>query len=148
MAPPVTARFGKFTVSLSDGGTPETFVAPCGFTSKSLVLGKNLSEIAIPDCDDPDLAPWLGRDVSSKTASVTGEGVLAASALPLWQAAFDNDESIRAEVEIQFSTGAQTYVGAFHLENMTLGAERDGGRVTINVSMQSDGELVPLWTPA
>ncbi|MGE0213998.1 MAG: phage tail tube protein [Parvibaculaceae bacterium] len=147
MARPVTAKFGKFIVSLSDGGTPETFVAPCGFTSKSLTLSKNLSEVSIPDCDNPDDPIWLGRDVQSNTAAISGEGVLAAEAVEAWNAAYESTDSINCEIEIQFSTGTLRYVGYFHLETLTLGAEQ-GGRVTINVSMQSDGEVERTWTPA
>jgi len=146
MAQPNTARFGKFIVSLESADTPNVFVAPCGFTSKSLVMGKNLSEISIPDCNDPDLPIWLGRDVQTNTASITGEGVLAAESVPRWLAAYESTESVECQVEVQFSTGTLTFQGHFHLENWTLGAEQ-GGRVTANVSMQSDGEITGTWTP-
>lgn len=146
MAQPNTARFGKFIVSLESADSPSVFVAPCGFTSKSLVMGKNLSEISIPDCNDPDLPIWLGRDVQTNTASITGEGVLAAESVPRWLAAYESTESVECQVEVQFSTGTLTFQGHFHLENWTLGAEQ-GGRVTANVSMQSDGEITGTWTP-
>lgn len=146
MAAPVTAKFGKFLVLLSDGGSPEQFIAPCGFTSKSLTLSKNLSEVSIPDCDDPDAPIWLGRDVESLTASVTGEGVLAASAVPTWMDAYDSTESIEAQVEIEFSTGTLLYQGFFHLSTFTPAAEQ-GGRVTVSVELQSDGEITGTWTP-
>lgn len=144
MAKPTTAKFGQFTVSLSDGASPAVFSAPCGFTSKSLVLAKNLTEISIPDCDDPDAPIWLGRDVASLTASISGEGVLAAEAAPTWQDAFDSASSIEVQIVITFATGTLTYTGFMHLENLTFGAEQ-GGRVTISVSMQSDGELLGAW---
>src|SRR5690606_5463030 len=60
MAQPTTARFGKFKVMLGDGGSPMTYAAPCGFTSKSLTLTKNLTEVNLPDCDDPDSVAWVG----------------------------------------------------------------------------------------
>lgn len=146
MAKPVTAKFGAFVVSLSDGAEPAVFAAPCGFTSKSLVLSKNLVEVSLPDCEDPDAPIWLGRDVQSLSAAVTGEGVLAASAVPTWLEAFDSNDSVEVEVEITFSTGVLKYLGLMHLESLTIGAEQ-GGRCTINVSMQSDGEMVGTWTP-
>ncbi len=146
MAAPVTAKFGKLRVLLGDGASPETFAAPCGFTSKSLALSKNLSEVSIPDCDDPDAPIWLGRDVESLTVSISGEGVLAASAIQTWQDAFDSTDSVNAQVEIEFSTGEMVYEGAFHLSSLTFGAEQ-GGRVTVSVEMQSDGEVTGTWTP-
>ncbi|MCB1394388.1 phage tail tube protein, partial [Nitrobacter sp.] len=119
MAKPTTARFGKFRVLLGDGADPEVFTAPCGFTSKSLALSKNLTDVNLPDCDDPDAAAWVGRDVQSLSAQITGEGVLAVESVQKWQAAFDNTESINVKVEIEFSTGTLTYTGAMHLASIT-----------------------------
>lgn len=141
MAQPVTARFGKFRVMLGDGSDPEVFTAPCGFTSKSLVLSKNLTDITLPDCDDPDAPSWVGRDVESLTASVTGEGVMAAESIAAWMAAFESSVSVSVKVEIELPDTTYTYTGKMHISTMTLGAEQ-GGRVTNNVEMQSDGELV------
>lgn len=73
MAAPITARFGKFRVLLDLAGTG-TYTAPCGFTSKSLSLTKSLSEVALPDCEDPDKPIVLGRDVESISASVFRRG--------------------------------------------------------------------------
>ena len=143
MAQPVTARFGRFIISLWNGSA---FVAPCGFTSKALTLSKNLSEVSIPDCDDPDAPFWQARDVQSLTASVTGQGVLAAEAVPTWIAAFDDTDSIDTQIEIEFSTGVLTYTGHMHLETLNPSAEQ-GGRVQLSVSLQSDGEMVGTWVP-
>lgn len=147
MAPPVTARFGKFRVLLGNSATPIVYAAPCGFTSKSLSLGKSLSEVIIPDCDDPDKPSATGRDVESTTASIDGEGVLAASAVITWLDAYDSVDSVPVKVEVEFSSGTVTFTGFMHVETLELGAEQ-GGRVTINVSMQSDGELVRTDTIA
>lgn len=144
MAAPTTAKFGKFTVSLSDGGSPATFAAPCGFTSKALSLSKNLSEVSLPDCDDPDAPINIGRDVQSLTASVTGEGVLASEAVATWLAFYDSTSSIEVKIEIEFAVKTLTYQGYMHLESMELGAEQ-GGRTTLKVSLQSDGALTGAW---
>lgn len=141
MAPPITARFGKFRVLLGNDATPIVYSAPCGFTSKSLSLNKSLSEVSLPDCDDPDKPIVLGRDVESISGSVSGEGVLAASAVIAWLEAYESTESVPVKIEIEFSSGVVTWTGKMHLESLELGAEQ-GGRVTISVTMQSDGELV------
>ena len=141
MAAPVTVKFGKFRVLLGDGSSPINYVAPCGFTSKSLVLSKNLTDVNIPDCDDPDAPAWVGRDVQSITASVTGEGVMAAESAETWMVAFEDTDSVPVRIEIEFPLQTYVYTGLMHLSSMTLGAEA-GGRVTNNVEMQSDGELV------
>lgn len=140
MAKPTTARFGKFRVLLGDSGSPIVYEAPCGFTSKSLTLTKNLSEVNLPDCDDPDAPAWVGRDVESLSASISGEGILAAESVEAWADAFESTESVPVKIEIEFSTGTITYTGLMHISQQTLGTEQ-GGRVTNNVEMQSDGEL-------
>lgn len=141
MAPPITARAGKFRVLLGNSASPIVYSAPCGFTSKSLSLGKSLSEVLIPDCEEPDKPMSTGRDVESTTASVSGEGVLAAAAVVTWLDAYDSVESVPVKIEVEFSTGTVTWTGRMHVETLEIGAEQ-GGRVTLNVSMQSDGELV------
>lgn len=141
MAAPVTARFGKFRVLLGNSADPIVYSAPCGFTSKSLSLGKSLSEVSIPDCLYPDAPIVLGRDVENTTASVSGEGVLAAESVVKWLDAYESTESIAVKVEVEFTGGTVTWTGKMHIESLEIGAEV-GGRVTLNVSMQSDGQFV------
>ena len=64
-------------VNTSAGAAPQTtgvtanppaaiiYAAPCGLTTKGFVLNKNLQEITLPDCDDPDL-PILDRAVGAE----------------------------------------------------------------------------------
>lgn len=123
------------------------YAAPCGFTTKSLVMTKNLQEVTIPDCDDPDAPLWIGRDTASLTSQITGEGVAAAESVPIWNDAWANVESVPTRVEIEFSTGMKVFEGFYQVESLTFGAEQ-GGRVSLNVSMQSDGEIAHTWIPA
>lgn len=139
MAQPITARFGRFRILLDLAGTG-TYSAPCGFTSKTFTQNKSLSEVSLPDCDDPDAPIVLGRDVESISFSVSGEGVLAASSLPVWQEAYRSTESVAVKIEIEFSTGTMTWTGNMHIESLEIAGEQ-GGRVTLNVSMQSDGDM-------
>ena len=140
MADPTTAKFGKFRVLLGNAASPEVFTAPCGFNSKALNLTKNLSEITLPDCDDPDAAAWIARDVESLSAAISGEGVLAKESADEWMDAFESADSVNVKVEIDFTTYTYVYTGAMHLSTFNMGAER-GGRVTASIEMQSDGEL-------
>ena len=141
MAPPVTARFGKFRVLLGDDATPIEYSAPCGFTSKSLTFTKDLTEVNIPDCIDPDKVAWVGRDASSLSAAINGEGVAASEASETWLEAFESVESVPVKVELEFPSKTITWTGFMHISQLDIGAEQ-GGRVTMNVQMQSDGELV------
>lgn len=146
MTKPTTTRFGKFKVLLGDDNSPLTYSAPCGFVSKSLALTKNLSEVNIPDCDDPDAVAWVGRDATSLSASVSGEGVLASESVETWLNAWEDEESVPVKIQVVFPTKTITWTGLMHIATFTSGAEQ-GGRVTVNVEMQSDGELTRVVSP-
>jgi len=140
MAQPTTIKGGKVLVKLGSG-SPLTYEAPCGFTQRSLTLAKNLEEVNIPDCDDPDQVDWVGRDATSLSMSVSGEGVLAAESVETWLAAWEDVESVPVQIDIVFPANTITWVGYMHVESIEIGAN-NGQRVTANVSLQSDGEMV------
>ena len=146
MAQPTTARPGSFIIALGDGGSPEVFTAPCGFTSKAFTFTRNLADVLIPDCNDPDAANWVGRDVVSLSAQVSGEGVLAAEAVPTWLAVVNSVEAVNVTLTVTYSTGVLTMTGAMQVETFGVAAEQ-GQKVNVNVSMQSDGEMVLGWVP-
>lgn len=141
MAAPETARFGKFRVLLGDDAEPIVYTAPCGFTSKSMTLTKNASEINLPDCEDPDKVAWVGRDAESLSASISGEGVLAGQSVETWLDAWESVDSVPVKIEIEFAAKTVTWTGLMHVTTFTAGAEQ-GGRVTANIEMASDGELI------
>ncbi|MBY3333746.1 phage tail tube protein [Rhizobium ruizarguesonis] len=141
MAQPSTARFGKFRIMLGNSADPIVYAAPCGFTSKSLTLTKDLTDVTLPDCDDPDAVAWVGRDASTLSASVSGEGVLASESVETWLDAWENVESVPVKIEIEFPAKTITWTGLMHVSSLNPSTEQ-GGRVTMSVEMQSDGELV------
>lgn len=145
MAQPTTARFGKFKVMLGDGGSPMTYAAPCGFTSKSLTLTKNLTEVNLPDCDDPDSVAWVGRDAESLSASISGDGVLAAESVDTWLDAWESVDSVPVRIEIEFPAKTIVWTGLMQVATFTASAEQ-GGRVTASIEMSSDGELTRTET--
>lgn len=147
MAAATTIRGGKVRILLEDATTPGTYVAPCGFTSKSVTFTKGLEEVQVPDCADPDKVDWIGRDAVSLSIGVSGEGVLAVESGETWLDAWESVESVGAKIEIEFPAKTLTYTGKMHVESLELGAP-NGRRVTNNVSMQSDGEMVRTETPA
>jgi len=122
--------------------------APCGFTSKNCTISKNLAEVNIPDCDDPDAPIWIGRDVQSQTCTISGDGVAAAESVPDWDAAAMTTESIPMRVEIEFSgIGTKVIQGKFHLDSEAFAADA-GGRVTLAINAQSDGQVSAVWNAA
>ena len=144
MTQPVTIKGGKVRVLLDPAGS-SSYTAPCGFTSKSVTLSKGLEEVNIPDCDDPDAVDWVGRDATSLSIAVSGEGVLAYESQGTWFDAWESVESVAAKIEIEFPASTITYTGNLHIETLEMGAP-NGRRVTNNVSMQSDGEMVRTAT--
>lgn len=146
MAQATRIKGGKVRVLL-ETSTPGTYAAPCGFTSKTVTFTKALEDVNIPDCDDPDAVPWLGRDASSLAMSISGEGVLASESVETWLDAWENVDSVGVKVEIEYPAKTITYTGRMQVETMEATAP-NGQTVTSNISMQSDGEMVRTLTPA
>lgn len=145
MATATTIKSGMVRVLLGSGSAPITYAAPCGFTQRSLTLTKGLEEIQIPDCDDPDKIDWLGRDATSLSMSVSGEGVLAAESAGDWFDAFESLDSVPVKIEIEFPAATHTWTGSMHIESLEMGAA-NAQRATLNVSLQSDGQMVRVVT--
>ncbi len=143
MAKPVTTKGGFVRVLLGDGADPIVYTAPCGFTERSISFSKGIEEINIPDCSAPEAIDWLGKDATSLSMSVSGEGVLAQSAVATWYAAWKSQDSVPVKVEIEFAALTATWTGYMQVESLEIGGT-NGQRVTLSVSMQSDGEMVEV----
>jgi hypothetical protein len=83
------------------------------------------------------------RDVISLSWGVSGEGVLAVSAIATWDGFFTSNASRNVRIELVAASpiGIISYLGKAHLENFEITGSR-GNRGTINVQMSGDGELV------
>lgn len=141
MAQATTIRGGKVRILLGSGENPIIYSAPCGFTNRSITFTKGLEEANVPDCDDPDKIDWIGRDATSLSITVSGEGVLAYESVDTWDNALVNLTSVPAIIEIEWPTKVVTWTGDFFIESLEVGAT-NGTRTTLNVTMQSDGEFV------
>lgn len=147
MAQATTIKGGKIRVLLGNDAEPIVYSAPCGFTQRSITLNKGLEEVQIPDCTDPDKVDWMGRDATSLSMAISGEGVLASESVDDWLEGFESIDSIPVKVEWEFPAKTITWTGRMHIESMEVGAN-NGQRATNNVSLQSDGEMVRVTTPA
>lgn len=147
MAKATTIKGGKFRVLIGNDASPIVYSAPCGFTQRSITLNKGLEEVNIPDCNDPDKVDWVGRDATSLSMTVSGEGVLAEESVEVWLDAWENLESVPVKIEWEFPAKTVTWTGSMQIESLEAGAA-NAGRATLNVSMQSDGEMVSTVTPA
>lgn len=142
MAEPITTKGGRFRVLLGNDASPIVYEAPCGFLSKSLTLTKGIDETSLPDCNDPDKVPWLGRDATSLSMSISGEGVLASESVETWLDAWESTDSMPAKIEIEFPAKTIVWTGRMQVATLTMGHPTPQGRVTNNVEMSSDGEMI------
>lgn len=143
MAKPTTTTFGNFVVQLGDGGSPETFSAPCGFTNKAFNQTANVQETSVPDCDLPDAPAYVERGVDTQSAEISGTGVMAQEAYATWEAYRSGGVSKNARV-YPMGLANGYYQGAFVLTQFNNAVQR-GQKVNIDIAMQSDGEYI--WNP-
>jgi predicted secreted protein len=141
MAQAQTNKFSEFLVLLSDGGSPEQFADPCGLTSRGFQRTANMNDTNIPDCDDPDAPTWLGRDVISYQAAISGAGVVAAQSKDTWEEWWESGEAKKCRIEL----GATAWEGMFRLSELNITGER-GQRVNMNVALVSDGVVSRVST--
>lgn len=146
MAQATTVRGGKIRVLIGNNANPIVYSAPCGFTQRSVSLEKGLEETTIPDCDDPDSVDWTGRDASSLSMSISGEGVLAQESVETWLDAWESIESVSVKVEMEFPAKTITWTGKMHVEKFESAGD-NGKRATASISMQSDGKMTRVVTP-
>jgi len=140
-----TITGGKIFVYLGNNADPVVYTAPCGFLERSLSFSRSLNETNIPDCDDPDAPDWIVRNVGSLSMSISGTGVVASSNIEVWMGAFETASSAKVKVEIVFPDKKVTYTGEMQLESVEI-AGTNGDTVSLNVSIQSSGEMVKVVT--
>lgn len=147
MASATSIKGGKFRVLLGSGSGPVVYTAPCGFRSKSMTLTKGTEEFTLPDCTDPDKVPWLGRDATSLSMAISGEGISAEESVETWLDAWENPDSVPVRVEAEYPAKTITWEGFMHVTTLTMGHPTELGRVTNQVEMASDGEMVRVVSP-
>lgn len=146
MAQATTIKGGKFKVLIGNSANPIMYSAPCGFTQRSITISKGLEEVSIPDCNDPDKVDWVGRDATSLSMSVSGEGVLAAESVEVWVDGVHSTNSVPVKIIWEFPAKTITWTGFMQVESLEAGAN-NGQRATLSVSLQSDGEMVRTVAP-
>jgi hypothetical protein len=148
MADPTTINFGQVLVLLGNGATPEVFSAPCGFTDKAVKNTAASSAAIIPDCDNPEAAPWSVEGITSLSLEVTGSGILALEDDPTWQAWFDSGASknVRIVKNMPAAQGGGYRQGPMVLTDISEAVKlsSDAKLATRNVTIKSAGPMP--WT--
>lgn len=149
MARPTTYVGTMVALYLREGTSPTfTYSRPCGLTSHTVTFSKNTTEITVPDCDDLEAAAWVERGVESLDMSGSGSGVLAAAAVEDWWNAFDSDVSIPVRIYLgaaDDTVNGHYWDGMVHITQFEVTGER-GGKVQVNISFASDGEMTHAKT--
>lgn len=146
MAQATTIRGGKIRVYLGNNDNPVVYKTVCGLSSRAISLDKGTSDERIPDCDDPDKVDWLGRNATSLSMDIDGEGVLAAESAEIWVEATESENSVPAKVEWVFPAKTITWTGKMMVSSFKVNAN-NGEIAKASVAMKSDGQMVRTTTP-
>lgn len=143
MAKPKTYSGSLVALYLENPATAGQFLKPCGLTQHSVSFTKNMNEVDVPDCDDPELPSWIEREVSSLDFSVSGSGVLAAESVDAWWEAFNTTETVNARVyigRIDDATDGRYWAGRLHISQFEVTGNR-GEKAQVSLTAASDGEM-------
>ena len=148
MAKPTTVNASKMIIKVGDGATPtEVFTAPCGMTTKGINFTKDVNEVNVPDCADPDAPAWKERAVVAMSAEISENGILDMESLDTWQDLLDDGLSRNFQIwlDVPAAEHGGHWDGKFLLTGFNVTGEQ-GNKVQVAITTQSDGPVV--WTPA
>jgi hypothetical protein len=141
MAQATVYPFSQFLVKLGNGASPEVFSDPCGLTTRGFTRTAALNDTNVPDCSDPDAPSWLGPDVVSYSAQISGAGVVAEESYSTWEDWWNAGETRNVQISLG-SPPIKTWLMPAKLADIAITAER-GHKVAMTVTLQSDGAVVP-----
>lgn len=125
----------KLLILVGDGASPEVFSAPCGLTNQTFTLTSAVGSTVVPFCDDPEAAAWDTKEVTSLSAQVTGQGVMAVESFAVWNNWFLNGVAKNAHVKLD-DPGLGHYEGPWVLSNFKLTGTR-GQKVTVDITLDN-----------
>lgn len=139
MAQATTYKFSEFLILIGQENSPESFGDPCGLTSRGFQRTANMNDTNIPDCADPDAPTWLGRDVISYQASLSGAGVVASESFGTWEGWWESGDYRNCRIELD----THAWEGHFRISEFNITGER-GQRVNMNITLVSDGVITKV----
>ena len=147
MAIGTSVKYGKQAILLGDGGTPETFAAPCGITSFSKSTNVQTNETVVPDCADGDALGEVQVDEIARSKRLAGSGLLTTEEIQAWRAWDDagGEKNVRWFTDLLAASGGGHYEGAGVLTTFEETGEK-GGRWQVNFEIAITGPFP--FTPA
>lgn len=144
MAQPTVIAGTKLLILIGDGASPESFIAPCGLTTRDFKMTASTNSTLIPDCDDPEAPAWEAKDVNALSATISGSGVLAVESFDLWNDWFLSASAKNVQVKLDHP-GLGYWKGSFIITDFNPKGDR-GSKASIDVTMVNDGAVT--WVPA
>jgi hypothetical protein len=146
MAQPDIIRGTYFVLGAGDGGSPETFTALCGITTRNFTHAHNTSDQYTRDCADPENVPVRRLIVTGEQWSLSGNGMLNRANLATIQA-LDDGQTHNFRFYFTEPTGDTVYQGYYEgpgiVTSLAITGD-DGAYATLALSIESDGEWT--WT--
>jgi hypothetical protein len=146
MAQPDIIRGTYFVLGAGDGGSPETFAALCGITTRNFTHQHNTSDQYTRDCADPENVPVRRLIVTGEQWSLSGNGMLNRANLATIQA-LDDGQTHNFRYYFTEPSGDEVYQGYYEgpaiITSLAITGD-DGAYATLALSIESDGEWT--WT--
>ena len=147
MAAATTYSFSKFLIKLGDGASPEVFTDPCGLTTRGFTRAANMNDTNIPDCADPDAPSWLGREVVSYHGEIAGQRCGGAGKFSdVWEDWWNSSRKPATSRSSSVCRRNLAWIMPAKLSSFVVNANR-GEKVSMTVSIVSDGAIVPMVIP-
>lgn len=149
MAIPKTIDGAKVLLQIGNGASPtEQFSVPCGLTGTTISFSGSAQEEAVHDCDTPEAAAWVYRQIDSLSMTVSGTGLVDTSNLQATLYAWWSSgaaKNCRVKIDVTGANGGGQWAGSFVCTSLSVTGERKQ-RSTVEIEIQSNGPLT--WTAA
>lgn len=146
MAEPDIIRGTYFVLGAGDGGSPETFAALCGITTRNFTHAHATSDQYTRDCADPENVPHRRIIVTGESWSLSGNGLLNRANLATIQA-LDDGQTHNFRYYFTEPTGDEVYQGYYEGPAIITSLQitgSDDAYASISLNIESDGQWT--WT--
>jgi hypothetical protein len=144
MAAVNTTRWSNLILKVGDGASPEVFTALCTINAaRSVNFTTNLTEEAIPDCEDLEKLMWMIREKVSASMETGGGGkVDKANVKPFFDWVTSKDtKNCQIVLHDPVPANVITFEGAFHLETFSMSGDPGSPTVSGEIALKSSGEV-------
>lgn len=132
----------QLLIQIGNGGSPtETFAAPCMINAdRGLQISSDVSEIIVPDCDNPSLPAFKEILKDGMTIQVSGGGVLHTPDTEDWYAWAISDlaKNVKINFNVTGANGGGSILVPMKLTQFNITGNRKENS-TVEVTLRSHG---------